>query len=280
MILLSKPDYYKTMKDFSKKYGAWALIAGAADGIGKAFSRELACKKINLLLVDVQQEKMQTLALQLEKEFGIQTKSIHLNLSENDAPEKILKASQSLDCRLLVYVAAFSRVKPFLQVNDEELNGFIDINCRTQLRLVHGFASQIKTKGGGGIILLSSLAGLIGMQLVATYAATKAFAWNLAEALHHELRSENIDVMACIAGATATPTYLATQPNYGFIKPKVQLPAQVAHAALQKLGKRTRFIPGVSNQFNYFLLTRILPRPWAASIANKTMGKMYKSKMG
>lgn len=266
------------MKEFSKKYGTWALIAGAADGIGEAFSRELAQKKINLLMVDLQHEKMQLLALQLEKEFGIQTKCICLNLSENDACEKMLEASQFLDCRLLVYVAAFSRVKPFLQVTDQELNSFIDINCRTQLRLVHGLAAQVKTKGSGGIILLSSLAGLIGMQLVATYAATKAFAWNLAEALHHELKPENIDVMACIAGATATPTYLATQPKYGFIKPKVQLPEQVAEAALQKLGKRTRYIPGFSNRFNYFLLTRILPRTWAARIANNTMGKMYEPK--
>jgi short-subunit dehydrogenase len=267
------------MKDFTKKYGTWALIAGAAEGIGEAFSRELASKKINLLMVDVQQEKMQTLALQLEKEFSIQTHCITLDFSQTNAAEKILQTSQTLDCRLLVYVAAFSRVKPFLQVTDQELDAFIDINCRTQLHLVHGFASQLKTKEGGGIILLSSLAGLIGMQLVATYAATKAFAWNLAEALHHELKPNNIDVMACIAGATATPTYLATQPTYGFIKPKVQQPVEVAKAALQKLGKRTRFIPGLSNRFNYFLLTRIMPRSRAAGIANKTMWKMYEGKV-
>jgi short-subunit dehydrogenase len=114
------------------------------------------------------------------------------------------------------------------------------------------------------------------MQLVAPYAATKAFAWNLAEALHHELKPKNIDVMACVAGATATSAYLKTNPKHGLIKPQVMKPDTVAEAALKKLGKKTLFIPGYSNRLNYFILTRLLPRKLAASLANKTMGKMYR----
>jgi len=266
------------MLDFKNRYGTCALIVGAAEGIGEAFSRELAGKKINLIMVDNQKEKMVNLARQLEKEFLIETKCLHIDLSETDAVQKIMFETENLDCRLLIYVAAFSRVKPFLSVTDEELDQFITINCRNQIGLVHSFASKLKKEEGGGIVLLSSLAGLIGMQIVATYAATKAFTWNLAEALHHELKPMNIDVMACIAGATATPTYLKTNPKYGLLKPKVQQPSMVAKSALDKLGKRTLYIPGLSNRLNYFLLTRILPRRWAASIANNTMGKMYRDK--
>lgn len=122
---------------------------------------------------------------------------------------------------------------------------------------------------------MSSLAGLIGMQLVSPYAATKAFAWNLAEALHHELQQHKIDVMACIAGATATPAYLKTKPKYGWPKPAVMRPEEVTEQALNKLGKKVLFIPGFSNRLNYFILTRLMPRKMAASIANKTMAKMY-----
>jgi len=122
---------------------------------------------------------------------------------------------------------------------------------------------------------MSSLAGLIGMHMVTSYAATKAFSWNLAEALHHELKPHHIDVMACIAGATATPAYMKTNPTYGLIKPSVMKPSTVAEAALKKLGKKTLFIPGYSNRLNYFILTRLLPRKIAAGIANGTMSKMY-----
>lgn len=127
---------------------------------------------------------------------------------------------------------------------------------------------------------MSSLAGLLGMQYIVPYAASKAFTWNLAESLNHELKPYDIDVMACIAGATATEAYLGTNPQYGLIKPQVQQPEEVAKQALKKLGKRTLFMPGFSNRFNYFILTRILPRKWAATIANKTMKKMYAENVG
>jgi short-subunit dehydrogenase len=125
---------------------------------------------------------------------------------------------------------------------------------------------------------MSSLAGLIGMQLVAPYAATKAFTWNLAEALHYELKQYNIDIMACIAGATATPAYLETLPQYGLIKPAVMKPDKVAEEALINLGRKTLFIPGLSNRISYFLLTRVLPRKVASAITNGTMRKLYSHK--
>ncbi len=114
---------------------------------------------------------------------------------------------------------------------------------------------------------------------MAPYAATKAFAWNLVEALHYELKVYNIDVMACIAGATATPAYLETQPRYGLFKPAVMKPGEVAEEALKKLGRKTLFIPGLVNRTSYFILTRLLPRKAASAIANSTMRKLYMHKI-
>jgi hypothetical protein len=53
-------------------------------------------------------------------------------------------------------------------------------------------------------------------------------------------------------------------------------PQEVAESALEKLGKKTLFITGLNNRFNYFILTRLLPRKMASRIANKTMWNMYK----
>lgn len=261
---------------FLKKYGDWAILAGAAEGLGKAWSESLAKRKMNIVMVDNKPDLLDDLADRLEKEYQVQTIRLKLDLRKEDAFEIVLDNIQQINCRLLIYNAAFSLVKPFISHTLAELDNYIDINTRTEIKLVHGFAEYlIRKETGGGIIMMSSLAGLIGMNMVASYAATKAFSWNLAEALHHELEPHHIDVMACIAGATATPAYLKTDPKYGLIKPTVMQPEDVAEAALNKLGKKTLFIPGFSNRMNYFFLTRILPRKMAARIANSTMENMY-----
>ncbi len=264
------------MSSFNEKYGPWAIIAGSAVGLGEAYSTALAQRKINLVMVDNQPTKMEHLGSKLEKAYGIKTMQIHCDLSQKESVHQIMEASRELEVGLLVYNAAYSLIKPFVDHTSEELDTFIMVNTNNQIQLVHAFTKRlIDQKRPGGVLLMSSLAGLIGMQLVAPYAATKAFAWNLAEALQHELKPYQIDVMACIAGATATPAYLKTTPEYGFFKPAVMKPEAVAESALDALGKKTLFIPGFSNRLNYFILTRLLPRKTAASLANKTMGKMY-----
>lgn len=264
--------------NFKKKYGPWAIVIGSAEGLGEAYSVSLAKRKVNLIMVDNQLNPMETLAHKLQKENGIDTIQLHLDLKNKNTAAEITKAIDKLDVGLLVYNAAYSHIKPFIVHTAEELDNFIEINTRTQIQLVHAFSKLlIAKKRGGGILMMSSLAGLIGMQLVAPYAATKAFAWNLAEALHHELKPYEIDVMACVAGATATPAYLKTDPKYGWPKPSVMKPLAVAEAALKNIGRKTLFIPGLSNRMNYFILTRLMPRRMAASVANKTMGKMYES---
>jgi len=261
---------------FKQKYGPWAIIAGAAEGLGEAWSRGLARRGVNLMMLDNQSDKLKELSEELESAFNIETLTLHLDLSDKGATDKIMTLVAGQDCGLLIYNAAYSLIKPFTSHTSEELNNYIEINARTQLSLVHAFARYLTEKNrAGGIILMSSLAGLLGMQLVAPYAATKAFTWNLAEAIHHELKPHNIDVMACVAGATATPAYLKTNPDYGKLKPQVMKPEAVVESALKNLGKKTLFIPGGTNRLNYFILTRLLPRKLASRIANNTMKKMY-----
>lgn len=263
-------------KLFENKYGNWAVILGSAEGLGEAYSLALAKRNMNLIMIDNQKDPLNALSRQIEKDFKVKAKTVHLDLSEPDAVNKILTEIQPVDCRLLIYNAAFSLIKPFVSLSEEELDKFVEINAKTQLKLVHQFSKNlIDKKQQGGILLMSSLAGLIGVQLVSTYAATKAFTWNFAESLYHELKPHGIDVLACIAGTTATPAFLKTKPKYGLIKPSIMTAEAVAESTLQKLGKKALFIPGFSNRINYFILTRLLPRKLAGSVANKTMRSMF-----
>ena len=261
---------------FKNKFGPWSLVAGAAEGIGEAFCRELAVKAMNIVLVDIKKQEMEELAEKLEGEFGIQTVCLHTDLSKPTFLSDILPFLKNYECRLLIYNAAFSRLKSFIDYTSEELELFIATNTAAPLHLVHAFSRQLKERGGGGgILLMSSLAGLIGMQLTIPYAATKAFLWNLGESLHYELKPEDIDVLTCIAGATDTPAYRSTNPRQSWPRPRVMDAGRVARSTLHRMGRRARFIPGFSNRFEYFLLTRILPRSWAVGIANSSMKSLF-----
>lgn len=264
------------MADFLTRFGQWGLVAGAAEGLGAAYCQELARMGMNVILVDINEKEMESLALRLEKTYRITTRRIILDLASELAPERCMEAIAELNCRLLIYNAAYSRVKPFLSADREELDLYLKVNTRTPLNLVFSFSQHLITrKEAGGILLMSSLAGLWGTKLVAIYSGTKAFNLVLAEALSHELKPYKIDVSACCAGATATPGYLGTNPSYGFIRPYVMDAGKVASIALKNLGKKTVIVPGFSNRISYFLLSRILPRSISSALVNRTMGRTY-----
>lgn len=266
------------MIDFLNRYGQWGLVAGAAEGLGAAYCEELASRGMNVIMVDVQQDKMNILAERLQKEYSIIIRQVIIDLSHEDAPEKCVEAMNGLDCRLLIYNAAYSRVKPFLSAEGHELDLYVNVNTRTPLLLAYSFAKKLRSGNTpGGILLMSSLAGLWGTRLVAIYSGTKAFNLLLAEALSHEFKPYHIDVSACCAGATATPGYLGTNPASGLVGPSLMQPRLVARIALDKLGKKTVILPGFANRFNYFFLTRILPRSISVGMVNRVMAKTYRN---
>jgi short-subunit dehydrogenase len=263
------------MKSWKKKYGSWGLVAGAAEGLGRAFSMALAIRGMDVVLIDVEEDKLYETADYLEKQYGIRTKKLLLDLSVAENITTIFESMEGLDCRLIIYNAAYGPVKPFLENSEGELDYYIDLNSRMPLHLVFHFIKNLPQDSSAGIILVSSLAGLFGTNLVAPYGATKAFNYNLAEALYHEFRLKGIDILACCAGATDTTNYRNTLPRYGFIKPSVANPHKVAQSTLKKLGKTGVFIPGVGNRIIFSFLSRILTRRSAGYIMNKTMMDMY-----
>lgn len=263
------------MKDQLSKYGSWGMVAGAAEGLGAAFVESLAIQGKNVIMIDRNEKELKEKAVEMEKEYGIKTHLLILDLSDQSHLEEIIKTLIDLDCRLLIYNAAYGPVKPFTENTADELDYYIDLNSRTPLHLISRFLQSRKEEMPAGIIIMSSLAGLWGTQMVVPYGATKAFDYNLAEGLYYELKSQKVDVLGCCAGAIDTPNYRSTQPKKNLFGPSIMNPSTVARKTFDKLGKKPVYIPGFLNQFTYFLFTRILPRSTATAMMNRTMYKMY-----
>ena len=100
---------------FQDRYGPWALVAGASEGIGEQFARRLAERGLALLLIARRGEVLDTLAADLRSEYGVEVRTLAADLGAPDATERIVAASEGLEVGLLVYNAAVSRIGSFLE---------------------------------------------------------------------------------------------------------------------------------------------------------------------
>lgn len=266
------------MNQFSHRFGSWALVAGAAEGLGAAFTEALAAKGMNLILADHNASLLDRVGPEIEQRYSVQTRRLHVDLAGADAWQTCMNAMQGLDCRLVVYVAAFSRVTEFRNHTGETLDRTVQVNMRTVIRLVHAFTGRLRDLGQpGGILLMSSFSGLMGPPLVGPYAASKAFNIALAESLWPELKEDGITITACVAGIIDTPAFRASNAHFGRSRPQVMKPSQVAAYALRKLGTRPVVIPGFGNRISWFIMGRLLPYTFALSMVRRTMMKLYRN---
>jgi short-subunit dehydrogenase len=261
---------------FREKYGPWTLVAGASAGIGRAFAVSLAKRGVNLVLIARRQESLVNLSGELKRDFHIDTLPVVQDLSAAAAVERIAELTFGLEVGLVVYNAALAEPGQFLQRRPETLAWMVATNCTAPLLMCRHFGEKMAKRGRGGIILMSSMSGFRGTPFVAAYGASKAFNLVLAEGLWCELKSSNLDVLACCPGPTGTPGFNGSlRGERPPIFPPVLSPQKVAEESLRCLGKRPVLIPSLANRFASFFLHRLLPRQAGVRITGKSTGRMY-----
>jgi uncharacterized protein len=261
---------------FADRYGSWAIVAGASEGLGAEYARQLAGRGLNLVLIARRKEMLQSLASQLMTKYRIRTKLLALDLSAPDAAEQIVHKTMDIDLGLLVYNAAYSAVGPFLERSMDEHMREVHTNIHSPLKLVYLLSQRFHGRGRGGILLMASLSAFQGSPYISTYAATKAFNIVLAESLWEEWRARNVDVLVCISGAVSTPNYLASQPKKtGGLGDRSMPPDQCVEEALGALGKQPYIIPGRMNRLASFVMRYMMPRKMAIMFMGRTLREMY-----
>jgi len=262
---------------FAERYGPWAVVAGASEGIGASFSRKLASRGINLVLLARRSAPLEQLAAELRDAHGVEVRAQSLDLGGADVVDGLRAATEGLDVGLLIYNAAYSPIGAFIDIEVDEHLKAIDVNVLGPLRVSHYFGRRLANRGKGGMILMSSMSSFQGTAMVANYAATKAYDTILAEGLWYELRHQGVDVLGCIAGATLTPNYEGSTdkiPSNGLARPME--PDDVTEQALQDLGRRPTRVSGRRNRWASVLLARLLPRRAAIEMVSKETEHMYR----
>jgi short-subunit dehydrogenase len=267
------------MSTFREKYGPWALVTGAAMGLGAEFARQLAKKGLNLVLVDIKAEPLSDISKTYSREFNVGVRPIVLDLAHGIFSSQLIPATSDLEVGLLVNNAGISAIGHFLDVPLEKHLSILAINARAPLMLAHHFGGLMRERKRGGIIFVSSVSAIVGTSYVSEYSATKAHDLALGEALWEELRSFNVDVLTTIVGATDTPGWRAenARPD-AKTWPPVMKAEDTIRETLAALGKTSSFVPGAQNRFATFLTSRLLSRKTAIETTGKEMDKRYGKK--
>lgn len=219
-----------------KKYGPWALITGSTDGIGRAYAFELAKRGINIVLVSRNEDRLKKTAEEIEIKYFVKTKIIAADFSLGPKAVEIVKEKLGgLPINILVNNVGKQYEYPMYlsEVPEKELFDIININVCAVTMMCRTFIEDMKTRGRGAIVNVSSGSELQPLPLMTVYAATKAYIKSFTAALRYEYSQSGITIQHL------APFFVDTKMN----------------AFSKKLQRNNFFIPDAEEYARYAVMT-------------------------
>lgn len=260
-------------RDLRAQYGSWALVTGAARsvGLGYAFAHELATAGINLVLVDILADELEARAAELRAQYGVEVRAAGIDLGALDFIDRLDEYTGDIEIGLLVcnHMYTPQDTPRMLDMDLDVHHRMMDINARAYTTLIHTYGREMRDRGRGGIIIVSSGAGLVPAPFTSSYSANKAYQIALGETLWYELKGTGVDVLVLAAGMMRTHAEGTTDyPDYIFVETDAS-----AREALMKLGKQHLVFPGWATKVFMFLQTRLMSRQRAINSIGAFMTK-------
>lgn len=252
------------------------LITGASSGIGETFAKKLAAENHNLVLVARSEKKLHELCDELMLKYKITAHYVALDLTGFEADKRLFEETEKhgMEVDWLINNAGFGSMGDFAEMDIENELEMIGLNVMALVALTHRYLPQMRARGKGVIINVSSAAGFQPIPFMATYAATKAFVTSFSEAIAEENRSFGITVTALCPGPTDTNFFKASDASPVHMK-GMQSSEEVVETALKAVrrGKST-VISGLTNKIGAYLGT-LAPN----SLVTKTIGGVLRPKI-
>lgn len=249
-----------------------ALVTGASSGIGRAIAEQLAADGSALVVVARRRDRLEELAAELRAKHTV---TVDVLVADVADPAQLATVEDRLRAGvdLLVNNAGAGGQGSFADIGVDEHEQRIRLNVVAPVRLAHAALSSMLPRKSGGILNVSSIAGLQPMPYVTTYAATKAYLSSFSNALHEEVRHHGIAVTNLLPGFTRTEFHSAASINRSFVPGLVWMKADnVARAGLAAVAdNRAQCVPGLG----YRVLAGVSAlTPW--SLSRRVLGKILR----
>lgn len=189
--------------------GRVAVVTGAAGGIGLALCERFAREGMNVVMADVEPQRLQESADALAADTGADVLAVPTDASSWESVEAL--AQRSLErfggVHVLCNNAGVQRPTKAWECSLEDWDWLVGVNLNAVFYGVKAFVPAMVERGEPGhVVNTASVGGLLAYRALAPYAATKYGVVGFSESLHHDLREEGapIGVSVLCPGAVAT----------------------------------------------------------------------------
>ncbi len=184
-----------------------ALITGASSGLGREFANQLAPVTQHLILVARRQDRLAKARDEIISEHpSIKITPIVSDLSIEEERESLISylKEHRISPTLLINNAGLGDYGEFTSSKWEKIHSMMEVNMAALTHLSYSLLPEMKARGNGAILNISSLASILPIADFAVYAATKAYVTSFGEALRAELQEDNIPVLTVCPGPIHT----------------------------------------------------------------------------
>ena len=254
-----------------------AVVTGASSGIGEAIAKDLASRKVNLVLVARRKDRLEKLASDLRSEYGISVDTLPLDITTPGAMNDLLtlttEGGKIVDC--LINNAGNGTYRSFLDTNLENHLGTLKLNLTTLIEGSHRFGKHMLAHGKPSYIVnVASVAAYQGPPKFAVYAASKFAVRIFSRIFNYELLATNVSVTCVCPGGTSTEflDHAGQHAKPGFKQRFIMMSSEkVAKLTIEgMLRKKPVVIPGLLNKFTCFIV-RFAPEGLALAMAGRSM---------
>jgi 3-oxoacyl-[acyl-carrier protein] reductase len=186
--------------------GRTSIVTGASQGIGKAIALELSREGVEVILVDIQKEKLEEVADKIRENKGkavVFATDVSRLDEAMEVVEAVVKSKEKIDH--LVNNAGITRDNLLMRMKEEEWDSVLKVNLKGVFNFSKAVIRNMINNRYGRIVNISSIVGLIGNVGQCNYSASKAGVIGFTKSLAREVASRGITVNA------VAPGYIATQ---------------------------------------------------------------------
>ncbi|WP_295546303.1 SDR family NAD(P)-dependent oxidoreductase [uncultured Pseudacidovorax sp.] len=233
-----------------------AIVTGSSRGIGRAIALAFARAGARVVITSRKADACAAVVDQIRTEGGEAT-AVACNISRKDEVLALVDQTEarygSVDV-LVCNAAVNPYYGPMSGITDEAFSKVMDVNIRSNLWLVNRVAPGMAAKGGGSVVIISSIAGLTGSRVLGAYAISKAADMQLARNLALEWGKQGIRTNCIAPGLIKTDFAKALWDNPDTLAAalassplnRIGEPEDIAGAALLLASEAGRFITGTT----------------------------------